>query len=137
MNFLCVKMIYSTFLSNIYSILHLKDVYIYVFMTCFTPYSHCDTAMDPWTVFIYAYMIKYDCLRAGRSGDRMPVRAKFSAPVQTGPEAHTASCKLGNRSYPVVRCGRGVTLNPLAVLVPRSKIEYSYTSTLPKGLCGL
>jgi hypothetical protein len=27
----------------------------------------------------------------GRSGDRIPVRARFSAPVQTGPGAHPAS----------------------------------------------
>jgi len=33
-----------------------------------------------------------------------------------------------------VRCGGGMTLTPHSLLVPRSKIEYSYTSTLPKGL---
>ena len=38
---------------------------------------------------------------------------------------------------PGVRCGRGVTLTPHPLLMPRSKIEYSYTSTLPKGLRGL
>jgi hypothetical protein len=63
--------------------------------------------------------------------------AKFSAPVQTGPEAHTASCTMGTRSFPGVRCGRGVTLTPHPLLVPRSKIEESYTSTLPKDLRGL
>ena len=31
-----------------------------------------------------------DLLRAGRSGDRIPLKARFSAPVQTGPEAHPA-----------------------------------------------
>ena len=40
-------------------------------------------------------------LRDGRSVDRIPVRAKFSAPVQTGPGAHRASCTMGNRVYPV------------------------------------
>jgi hypothetical protein len=34
-----------------------------------------------------------------------------------------------------VRPGRDADPHPL--LLPRSKIEYSYTSTLPKGLCGL
>ena len=70
-------------------------------------------------------------------GDRIPVGARFSAPVQTGPEAHPASCTMGTGSFPGVRCGRGVTLTPHPLLVMRSKMEYSYTSTLPKGLHGL
>jgi len=31
-------------------------------------------------------------------------------PVQTGPQAHPASCKMGTGSFPGVRCGRGVLL---------------------------
>jgi hypothetical protein len=38
--------------------------------------------------------------------------ARFSAPVQTDPEAHPASCTMGTRSFQGVRCGRGVTLIP-------------------------
>ena len=49
--------------------------------------------------------------------------ARFSALVQTGPEAHTASCTVGTGSFPGVRYGRGVTLTPHPLLVPRSKIE--------------
>jgi len=49
--------------------------------------------------------------------------ARFSAPVQTGPEAHPASCTMGTGSFPGVRCGWGVTLTPHPLLVPRSKIE--------------
>jgi hypothetical protein len=37
-------------------------------------------------------------LRARGSGDRIPVEARFSAPVQTGPAAHTASCVMGTGS---------------------------------------
>jgi hypothetical protein len=42
------------------------------------------------------YRSRYsDWLRAGRSGDRIPVEAKFSTPVQTGPGAHPTSCAMG------------------------------------------
>ena len=59
-------------------------------------------------------------LRAGRFGDRIPVEARFSAPVQTGPGAHPASCTMGTRSFPGVKSGRDVTLTPHTVLVPWS-----------------
>src|SRR5215475_2317325 len=56
-------------------------------------------------------------LRAGRSGDRIPVGARFSAPVQTGRGAHPASCTMGTESFPGVKIGRGVTLTPHPLLV--------------------
>ena len=34
------------------------------------------------------------------SGDRIPVGARFSAPIQTGSEAHPASCTSGTGSFP-------------------------------------
>jgi len=71
------------------------------------------------------------------SNKKIPVWARFSATVETGPEAHPASCIMGTGSFPGVRCGRDVTLTPNPLLVPRSKIEQSYTSTLPKDLCDL
>ena len=75
-------------------------------------------------IIIYSFIVVYcDCLRAGRSGDRIPVGARFSAPVQSGPEAHPASCTMGTGSFPGVRCCRGVTLTPHSLLVQRSKIE--------------
>ena len=49
--------------------------------------------------------------------------ARFSAPVQTGCEAHPASCTMGTGSFPGVSCGRGVMLTPHPLLVPSSKIE--------------
>jgi hypothetical protein len=57
-------------------------------------------------------------LRAGRSGDPIPVGARFSAPVQTGTGAHPASCTMGTGSFPGVNYGRGVLLttsHPLLV----------------------
>jgi hypothetical protein len=59
-------------------------------------------------------------LRAGRSGDRIPVGARFSS-VQTDPGANPASCTMGTGSFPGVESGRGVTLTPQPLLVPRSK----------------
>jgi hypothetical protein len=56
-------------------------------------------------------------LRAGRSGDRIPVEARFSAPVQTGPRTHPASCTMGTGSFPMVKSHRGVTLTPHSLLV--------------------
>jgi hypothetical protein len=61
-----------------------------------------------------------DWLRAGWSGDRIPKGARFSAPVQTGPRAHPAPCTMGNGSFPGVDSGRGVTLTPHPLLVPKS-----------------
>jgi hypothetical protein len=60
-------------------------------------------------------------LRAGRFGDRNPVGARFSAPVQTGTGAHPACCTMGTGPFPGVESGRGVTLTPHPLLVPRSK----------------
>ena len=50
---------------------------------------------------------------ATRYGDRIPVRARLSAPVQTGPGAHSASYIMGTGSFPgVKRTGRGVNDPP-------------------------
>ena len=38
--------------------------------------------------------------------------ARFSAPVQTRPGAHPASCTMSTGSFPWVKSGRGVTLTP-------------------------
>jgi len=51
-------------------------------------------------------------LRIGRSGDRIPVGARFSAPVQTGPGAYPASCTTGTESFPEVEVAAGVGLTP-------------------------
>ena len=43
-----------------------------------------------------------DSLCAGRSGDQIPVRARFSAPVLTGSGAHPASYTMDTVSFPGV-----------------------------------
>ena len=71
-------------------------------------------------------------LRAGRSGDRIPVGARFSAPVQTGPGVPPSSYTMGTWSFPgLKRPWRGVDHPPR--LAPRLKTEQSYTSP-PPGL---
>ena len=75
-------------------------------------------------------------LRAGRSGDRIQVEARFSAPVQTGPWAYPASYTMGTGSFLGVK-RQGVAFTTHPHLAPRLKKEQSYTSTPPLGLRGL
>ena len=83
-----------------------------------------------WAVYLSRYS---DWLRAGWSGDRIPVGRDFP-PVQTGPGDHPASCTMGIESFPRVKYGRGVLLTPHPLLVPCSwKSKAIYTSTHPLG----
>ena len=76
-----------------------------------------------------------DWLRAGRSGDRIPVGVRFSALVQTGPGVHPASCTMGTGSFPEVKSGRGVTLTPHPSAVGHERVElYLYSPYGPYGL---
>jgi hypothetical protein len=59
---------------NLYPVRHFR-LNVYTLLSCITSIS--------------------DWLRAGRTGDRIPVVARISAPVQTGPGAHPASCTVG------------------------------------------
>jgi len=61
-----------------------------------------------------------DWLRAGRSGIESRWGRDFP-PVQTGPGAHPASCRMGTGSFPRVKCGRGVLLNIHPLLVSWSR----------------
>ena len=47
--------------------------------------------------------------------------ARFSAPVQTGPGAHPASCTMGTGSFQGAKSGTEVTLTPHPLLVPWSR----------------
>ena len=69
---------------------------------CFTYTATCFTynvIRYTYNAMCYTYGAGYlsrctDPLPAGRSGDRHPVRARFSAPVQTGPGDHPAYCRV-------------------------------------------
>jgi hypothetical protein len=50
-----------------------------------------------------------DSLRARRSGDRIPVGARYFAPLQAGPGAHPTSCTMDTGSLSgVKRSGHGI-----------------------------
>jgi hypothetical protein len=70
-----------------------------------------------------------DSLRAGRSGDRIPVGAH----VQTDPEVHPASCTMGTGSFPgVKRPGRGVDHLPPSSAEVKERIQlYLYYPSGP------
>jgi hypothetical protein len=73
----------------------------------------CTTVSKILQLIIRRQWARYsDWLPYGRSGDRIPVEATFSAPFQTGPAAHLASCTMGSGSFTGVESGRVVTLTP-------------------------
>ena len=107
------------------------DKYIYV--SCHDLHGHGEAvrrldlctcrAIHPWRAFDLrmmggVYIFEPNniplLLRAGRSGDRMPVGAKVSASGQTDPGVHPTSYTMGTGSFPggVKRPGRGVDHPP-------------------------
>jgi hypothetical protein len=80
---------------------------------------HQPSACTPWHVEQRSKLVCVQIIAwlwAGRSRDRIPMGARFSAPG-----ANPASCTVGTGSFPGVESGRGLTLTPHPLLVPRSK----------------
>jgi hypothetical protein len=75
-------------------------------------------------------------VRVGRFGDRIPVEARFSAPVQIGPGAHPASCTMGTGSFGgKERPGRDADPSPTSSVVGFETVElYLYSPYGPYGL---
>ena len=78
----------------------------------------------------------YDLLRAGRSGNRIPVGRRFFAPVHNGPEAHPTSYPMDTGSFPgVKRPGRGVDHPPPPSAEVNERVElYIYSPSGPSWL---
>jgi hypothetical protein len=74
-------------------------------------------------------------------GVRSPAEAKdFSSSlcVQTGSEAHPASCTMGTGGpFPGPKARLGATLTTQSHLGPRSRMSRSYTSSTTKRLCSV
>ena len=79
---------------------------------------HIPFILDRHIFILWAgQLIRYsDWLRAGRSGIESRLGRDFP-PVQTGPGAHPASCKMGTGSFQGVKFGRGVLLTTSSAAV--------------------
>ena len=87
-----------------------------------------------FTLFIAtSWMVR---LRVGRSGDRIPVGARFSAPVHTCPGTYPACYTTGTGYFLGVKQPERVVDHP-PHLAPRIKEEKNYTSTPHLGPRGL
>ena len=75
-------------------------------------------------------------LRAGRSGNLIPMGVRFPTLIQTGSGAHPASYTMETGSFPEVkRLGRGVNHPPLSNADVKEIVElYLYS---PSGLSWL
>jgi hypothetical protein len=60
--------------------------------------SDTGTSLAPIGWVCYRCSIVVDSLRAGRSGDRTPLGARYSAVAKTWPQTHPASCTMGTGS---------------------------------------
>jgi len=77
-----------------------------------------------------------DSVWAGRSGDRIPVRARFSASIQTGPGAFPGSHTMGTgSSQEAKRPRRGVDHTPPFRVEIKERVELHLYIT--RGLRGL
>ena len=75
-------------------------------------------------------------IATGNRLDGPGIGARFSTPVQTGPGAHPASCRMGTGSFPGANGGQGLTLTPHSLLVPWSRKSRAIP-LLPYGPYGL
>jgi hypothetical protein len=72
-------------------------------------------------------------MMVGRSGDRIPVGARLSAPVQSGPGSYPVSCTMGTGSFPAVKLsGLGVDHPPPFSIEFKERVElYLYFPSGP------
>ena len=68
-----------------------------------------------------------DSLRAGGSGDRIPLVPRYSTPIQTAPGAHPASYTMGTGSFPGIKqTGRGADHPPPSSAEVEGRVELCF-----------
>jgi hypothetical protein len=74
-----------------------------------------------------------DSVRVRRSGDGIPVGARFSAPVHIGPGTYPASYTIGTGSFPgVKRPGRSLDHPPPSSVEVKDRVQlYLYSPSRP------
>ena len=82
------------------------------------PYVSSTHHITLWSKFLLFLVFRWTGYGLDGPGIESRWGEKFSAPVQTSPGAHPASCTMGIGSFPGVKSGRGVTLTPHPLLVP-------------------
>jgi hypothetical protein len=87
--------------------------------------------------FFHLIIAYFDTLQTGRSRDRIPIGARFPAPVQTRPGAHPVSYIIPNVTLLQRYRDPDVTLTTRSYLTQKLKKEYNYTSTPLLGVHGL
>jgi hypothetical protein len=97
----------------------------------------CNVGVRPHQDDIKRPFLMYVRIKGSKSGDRIPVGERFSAPVQTGPEAHPTSYTMGTGSFPgAKRPGCGVDHPPPSSAEVKERVEL-YLYSPPLGLRGL
>jgi hypothetical protein len=82
------------------------------------------------TIALFTLLLCFDCglgssvgIATGYGLDGSGIESRWGRGFlnQTGPGAYPASCIIGTGFFPGLESGRGVTLTPHLLLVPRSK----------------
>ena len=117
------------------NVLRVRNHPVYCIQSCQWTYSHGNNTWH-YTKRGQGQRRRYrESLRTGRSGDRIPVggKARFSAPVQTGPVVHPDSGTGVKGLSPRVKGpGRGVNHPPLSTAEVKEEVElYFYSPSEP------
>jgi hypothetical protein len=108
---------------------------MYIYFPSYTSFLSHPSYFALYCHTLSGYRRQYsDSLQAEWSGDRNPMGASFSLPVQTEPETHPASCTIYSESFPGVG-GRVVILANDPHLAAPLRMDWSCRPTSKSPLC--